>query len=143
MRHPLEKEIAKRQAEVDDLTQQLAIATKVLAALKDVLRRLPVDGTLATPSSATSTPQPKTELRPGTDLAAARDAIIFAGKPLHVTDLLGILGKENTKPNRVSLTGSLGSYVRKGLIFSRPAPNVFGLIEMEGQPTQDSLPMAS
>jgi hypothetical protein len=38
---------------------------------------------------------------------------------------------ENTKAARVSLVGSLGNYVRKQMIFTRPGPNIFGLVGMQ------------
>lgn len=69
-------------------------------------------------------------LRAGSELAKARDAIRSAGKPLHISEILAAIGKENTKKNRVSLGGSLAGYVRKGAIFSKSAPNTFGLIEL-------------
>jgi hypothetical protein len=70
-------------------------------------------------------------LRAGSQLAAARDAIRVAGHPLHISDLLTAIGKEPTKANKLSLSGSLGDYVRKQLVFTRPKPNTFGLKEME------------
>jgi hypothetical protein len=54
-----------------------------------------------------------------------------AGKPLHITDILKGIGKTTSKKDRVSLSGSLGWYVRRNEIFTRPAPNTFGLKEME------------
>ena len=50
---------------------------------------------------------------------------------MRIEALLEAAGKEPTKANRVSLVGSLGGYVRKGKIFTRPAPSVFGLVELE------------
>jgi hypothetical protein len=32
--------------------------------------------------------------------------------------------------NRSALSGSIAAYVRKGEIFTRPAPNTFGLLEL-------------
>ena len=50
---------------------------------------------------------------------------------MHISEILAAIGVENTKNTRVSLVGSLGSYVRKGQVFSRPGPNIFGLTGMK------------
>ena len=64
----------------------------------------------------------------------ARNALKVLGHAVHVRDLLKHMGEEASKANRASLSGSMGAYVRKGLIFTKPAPNTFGLIEFdEGQ----------
>jgi hypothetical protein len=47
--------------------------------------------------------------------------------------LLKKLGKPETKEARVSLAGSIASYARKNEIFSRPEPNTFGLLEVDGE----------
>ncbi len=76
-------------------------------------------------------------------MAQARDAIAAAGKPLHIAELLPAMGKENTQQNRLSLGGSLARCVREGVVFSRPAPNTFGLLSMpetSPPPMQEKLP---
>ncbi len=70
-------------------------------------------------------------LRPGSDLAKARELLQRVGQQLHVNEIVKGIGKELTRANRLSLGGSLSGYVRKGLIFNRPAPNSFGLLEFE------------
>jgi hypothetical protein len=37
------------------------------------------------------------------------------------------------KSTRAAVAGSLSAYVRNGEIFTRPAPNTFGLIEFGGK----------
>jgi 5-formyltetrahydrofolate cyclo-ligase len=75
----------------------------------------------------------RVSLRAGSDLAKAREAILEEGKPLHINVLLKKLGKPDTKDARVSLAGSMASYVRKNEVFTRPEPNTFGLLEMDGE----------
>jgi len=115
----LERRIEKKRLEITDLKQQLSNTETYLAALQDTLKLLPKEG------------DKEVTLRPGSDLARARDFIKVRGTPQHVTDILKGIGKEVNKANRISLSGSLGSYVRKGSIFTKPAPNTFGLIELE------------
>jgi hypothetical protein len=122
--------------EIRDLEKQLAAATAYLQALQDSLRLLPREP-LAGKSGADQV------LRPGSAVAKARDAILKAGKPLHISELLKILGRPVDKNSRVSLSGSLSGYAKRGEIFTRPAPNTFGLIELnhnempEEEPPQD------
>jgi hypothetical protein len=59
---------------------------------------------------------------------------------MHVTDLLKEMGKDATKSNRTSLSGSLGFYVRQEEIFTRPAPNTFGLREFGDNEADEELP---
>jgi hypothetical protein len=49
---------------------------------------------------------------------------------MHLSDLLRDMGLAVSPEARASLGGSLSAYVRRGEIFSRPAPNTFGLTEL-------------
>jgi len=49
---------------------------------------------------------------------------------MHITELLEAIGKPGDRMNRSALGGSIAAYVRKGEIFTRPAPNTFGLLEL-------------
>jgi len=76
-------------------------------------------------------------IRPGSTIDQARQFLRKVGLPVHVEKILQGIGKENTKSNKVSLTGSLGHYARQGSVFTRPAPNTFGLKEFEDQVLDD------
>ena len=140
-RDDLLKRIEKKELEIRDLEKQLAAANAYLQALQETVRILPKEP-LGSPIS------PAQVLRPGSAVAKAREAIIKAGKPLHITELLKALGRPVDKNSRVSLSGSLSGYVKRNEIFTRPAPNTFGLIELnhsqmpEDEPPEDfgSLP---
>ncbi|MBM3758521.1 MAG: hypothetical protein FJW38_31685 [Acidobacteria bacterium] len=114
------KRIEKKRQEIRDLEVQLASANAYHDALQEALRLLPKDASVAKPET----------LRPGSAVAKAREAILKANRPLHVTDILTAIGRPVDKGNRVSLGGSLSGYVKRGEIFTRPAPNTFGLIEL-------------
>jgi hypothetical protein len=114
-----DRRIDKKRQEIASLKQQLLTAETYLEAMLDMAKLLPKEG------------GKEPELRAGSDLARARDFIKVHGRPQHVTDILKGLGKEVNKPNKISLSGSLGGYARKGVIFTKPAPNTFGLIEFE------------
>jgi hypothetical protein len=121
IRGEFQKRIEKKQQEIKELESKIKEANSYLQALLDSMKWLPRDeGDLV--GSQT--------LRPGTALAKAQDAIRKSGRAMHVADILKAIGKPTDKKNRVSLGGSLSGYVRRREIFTRPAPNTFGLIEM-------------
>jgi len=120
LREDLNKKIERKRAEIAELQTQIRLAEEYLQALEDTLKMLPREGVAA----------PQT-LRHGSALAKARDIIEQAGRPVHITELLQSLGKPLTRIERSGLSGSLAAYVRRGEIFTRPAPNTFGLIGMK------------
>jgi hypothetical protein len=127
----LERRIERKRQEIAGLKQQLNTAETYLEALLDTVKLLPKEG------------DKEVALRAGSDLARARDFIKTHGRPQHVADIIKGIGKEVNKANKISLSGSLGSYVRKGIIFTKPAPNTFSLIELEngGEPKTETDPL--
>ncbi len=135
LRKEFEKRIERKLEEIAALEKQLAEARSYLLALEDSMKILSRAGDAAGGEAV---------LRPGTDLAKARDYLRKVGKAVHVTKIIEGIGKEVNKETRVSLSGSLSNYVRKGLIFTRPAPNTFGLVEFgesEGTADDDDPPL--
>lgn len=123
-REDVERRITKKQQEITELELQLRDARSYLQALQDALKLIPHDLLGQSTSSAT--------LRAGSALSKTRDVIQKAGKPMHITDILKAIGKPVDKKNRVSLASGLAAYVRRNEIFTRPAPNTYGLVEAEG-----------
>lgn len=109
------------------------MARAYLQAIQDSIKALPRESSLQHNGD-----EPILELRPGTLLARAKEAIQKNGNPMHISALLTAIGIENTKKARVSLVGSLGTYVRKGSVFTRPKPNTFGLIDMNSLPFESA-----
>ena len=122
IREEFERRIDRKQQEIRDLETKIREANAYLQALLDSMKWLPRE---ENPYGGSQS------LRPGTTLAKAQEAIKKAGRPMHVGDILKAIGKTSDKKNRVSLGGSLSGYVRRKEIFTRPAPNTFGLIEIE------------
>ncbi len=118
----LQKLYEKKLQEVRQLEIKLKESTAYLQALQDSLKMLNRE-------TGNTEPEAEQNLRPGTALAQARDILRVAGKPLHITELLKQMGRPADKKNRVSLSGNLAGYVRGRQVFTRPAPNTFGLIE--------------
>jgi uncharacterized protein YhaN len=128
IRKELERKIERKRDEIQQLEEsireaqmKLNAAEAYIAGMAESLKLLP-KGTVANAVAA---------LRPNSVVARAREAILAAGKPLHISELLKALDRPVTHNTRAALSGSLASYVRKGEIFTRPAPNTFGLVEFE------------
>lgn len=118
----------KKEQELQGLDEKSKAARIYIQALRDVLKLLDSDG---------SESAPETVLRSGSAVAQARDVILKLQKPVHINELLAALGKGATREGRASLTSSLAAYVRREEIFTRPAPNTFGLIELGHAPIEE------
>jgi hypothetical protein len=125
----IEKRIKQKEEEVRTLERQIDQAKAYVDALKDSLKFI----------SKSSDSNTIDAVRPGSMIDKARRVIQKAGHPLHIDKILVEIGKENTKKNKSSLSGSLGQYVRQGIIFIRTGPNIFSLKELEDQ-TREELP---
>lgn len=129
----IEKRIKQKEEEALRLREELVKAEAYIEAMQESLRLI----------KKTSNADDGIGIRPGSMIHKAQMVLRQEGKPLHVGDLLNRMGREVTKKNRMSLSGSLGTYVRNKQVFSRPAPNTFGLIEFDDSklvPDQDELP---
>lgn len=122
-RRKFEERIRKKEAEIQELEMQAREGRAYIQALQEAMKLLPREAT------NTGTEGDDDVLRPGSTVAMARDALVHNGRPMHLLDILTAVGKEPNAANRASLGGSLSAYVRKGEIFTRPAPNTFGLVE--------------
>ena len=131
-RDVIEMQILKKQAEVDGLEDKMRAAKIYLAALRDILKltdKAPKDD---------GGDDGETKLRAGSSVAQARDIILKLGSPIHIDELLEAMGKEVSRDTKASLAGSLAAYVRRQDIFTRPAPNTYGLIELGHFETEQS-----
>jgi flagellar basal body L-ring protein FlgH len=122
-RSQVEKKIQSKQQEIADFEAQIEKAQAYIQAMQEVLRLLPREE-----GDAVSSEQLP---RHGSAMAKTRDLLLETGKPMHITDILTGIGKENTKSQRLSVSGSLRSYARKGLVFTQEGGNVFGLVEFQ------------
>ena len=118
-RRAIEEQLQKKLHEVEALEDRLKNARIYVQALQDVLKLLGKDAT-AIPSA----------LKAGSAVAQAREIILGWRKPVHVTAILEAMGRDSSRETRVSLASSLAAYVRRKEVFTRPAPNTFGLQEL-------------
>ena len=124
-REELEKLIGKKRDEIAAFQTKVRESEVYIRALEEALQVLPREGV--------KTGNAGEALRQGSKAALARQAILAAGRPMHVEEILQAMKKKSTRSNRVSVGGSVSAYVRKGEIFTRPAPNTFSLIELQGK----------
>jgi hypothetical protein len=125
-REELQKRIEKKHAEIATLSAKLKEAEIYTQALEDMLKLLPKeDGAVGSEVVVDAS------LREGSIVARAKEALQKAGRPMHVTELLSEMGRPADKENRAAIAGSIGAYVRRNEIFTRPGPNIFGLIGMK------------
>ena len=120
-RDRIQERLRKKEQEIQGLEERLRTARIYVQALHDVIKLLDTNKAAQPTESA---------LKAGSAVAQARELILRQGAPVHINDLLAGLGKEMTREARASLTGSIAAYVRRGEIFTRPAPNTFGLVEL-------------
>jgi hypothetical protein len=110
----------------------LAEAKAYLQAMEDMLKLLPREPLNELAEEAHV-------LRPGSEVAKIADLLKKEGKALHLDEIMKRIGKD--EKYKISLSGSLSSYVRQRKVFTRPAPNTFGLIEFPkqagGEPPED------
>jgi len=120
LRENFRKLIDKKQMEIRDLEIQLREAKAYIQALQDSMKLLPRDS---------GGVEAEYTLREGSTLAKTRDLLRHSGVPIPIGEILKLLGKPQDKKHRVSLAGTLSGYARKGRIFTKTAPNTFGLVE--------------
>lgn len=130
VRDQFQKLLERKQQEIHDLEMKLEKAKTYAQAIQDSMRLLPKNTSLA---------EEEQTLRPGTALSKTREILKSSGKPMHITEILKALNQPIDKKHRLSLSGSLSTYVRKSMIFNRPAPNTFGLIEMNSSSDEGGL----
>jgi len=133
IRLQLEKKVENKKQEISELESKLREANAFLQGLQEALKILPREG-------IGEDRAPEQILRLGSNMAKIRDYLRKIGKPAHISELLKHLDLEASRNNRASISGSLGSYARKGTIFTHTGPNVFGLVEFGGSQSEDEPP---
>jgi hypothetical protein len=123
-RQKIQDRLKKKEQEIQGLEERLRTARTYVTALQDILKLLGGDEDVAAAPNAS-----RAILRAGSSVDQARQTILRNGAPVHISALADAIGQD-TREGRISLASSLAAYVRKGEIFTRPAPNTFGLVEL-------------
>jgi hypothetical protein len=136
LRENFQKLIDKKQQEIHGLEMQMREGAAYIQALQDSMKLLPRDSEARSESEHV--------LREGSTLSKARDILRKSATPLPINEILKLLGKPQDAKHRVSLAGTLAGYARKGRVFTKTAPNTFGLIEFgpmeQGEEEEEDLP---
>jgi hypothetical protein len=123
-RKKIEDRLRKKEQEIISLEDKIKTAKVYVQALRDILKMLGSDVSEDNEADAEAT------LRSGSAVDQARRVILDRGVPVHIDEILAALGKDATREAKASLTSSIAAYVRRDEIFTRPAPNTFGLVEL-------------
>ncbi len=128
-RKKIEERLRKKEMEVSTLEEKIKTSKVYVQALRDILKMLGSEDEPDGDAEAT--------LRSGSAVDQARRVILDRREPTHIDEILAALGKDATREAKASLTSSLAAYVRRREIFTRPAPNTFGLSELGHGPSDD------
>jgi hypothetical protein len=123
LRKEFEKLIEKKKAEIAEAQRAIAAAEAYIQAMTDALKKLPKDDSVAP------------TVRPGSDVEKIRDAILAAGKPLHLNEIIDAMGRSGDADAKAKIAGILGWYIGKEKVFVKTAPNTYGLVELAAIPT--------
>ncbi|MEO8380652.1 MAG: hypothetical protein ABI779_13385 [Acidobacteriota bacterium] len=110
--------IAEKEAEIARLGAELSAARAYVRLLRNRLKA--AEKRLEGSPEETDDP-----------IVTVRRAILEAGQPVFVDDLLAVLGQPLTRDSREQLRRLLLPWVRRGEVFTRPRPSMFGLVEKE------------
>jgi len=131
LRDEIQKRVERKRSEIMELQAKIRDAETYIQALEDTVKLLPRDA---------AGQETSVDLRVGSRVAKARDFLRRVGVPQQVMAILQGIGEEASTANRAALSGSLSAYVRKREVFTRPSPNVFGLVEFPATAPQRSGP---
>lgn len=127
----IEKRLRKRRLEVEEFDRQIlrlefekGKSLAVINELELILRTMPKAGK-----------QDERQLRVGTDVYNARKELQKERHALYIKDLVEKIGGDTGRNRRSSLSAQLAAYARKGEIFTKEGPNVYGLLDYGPEPT--------
>ena len=118
LRREFEKLIEKKRAEIVEAEKSIASADAYIQAMSDAIKKLPKEDAAAAPL-----------VRAGSDVEKIREAILGAGKALHISEIIQALGRTDDADSKAKIAGLLGWYTSKGKVFTKTAPNTYGLVE--------------
>lgn len=121
----ISREIAKENKELNRILEDIAAKQKEADA-----KALHIGG-LERALKILNKPTPAAvKLRKGSDAEKTRDVLLASETPLHIDVILTKIGKTGAGA-KASLVGSLNAYFNAEKVFTKPAPNTFGLIGKE------------
>lgn len=130
-RADIEKRLDRKRADLAAIITEIAECESKKRATEAVIQELQA---ILKSSFKDSGDSPKgevkeKELRKGSIVFKAREALRRRGEPATTHILLPMIGLADTKENRRSLSSQLSWYARKDQIFTKLEPHLFGLKE--------------
>lgn len=117
------KIIEREKQEAQELQLTLSNKLSRISAFEEILKLIPDNGIQTKSNSVERT------LRYGGLPQKTQSLLSREGKPLHIKEILERLDLPLTKANYLALASSIGTYAKNQRIFSKTAPNTFGLID--------------
>jgi hypothetical protein len=132
-RTDIEKRLDRKRTELTAITNEIAECESKKRAAEAVIQELQA---ILKSSFKESDDSPKgeekeKELRKGSIVYRAREALRRVGEPATTSKLLMMIGLPETKENLRSLASQLSWYARKKQIFTKLEPHLFGLKEFD------------
>ncbi len=118
LRREFEKLIEKKRVEIAEAQRAIDAGQAYIQAMVDAIKKLPKE------DLASISP-----VRAGSEVEKVREVILQAGKPLHLGEIIAALGKPDDAESKAKIAGLLGWYTSKGKVFTKTAPNTYGLVE--------------
>ena len=109
----LEDKLKRKEQEIQVLEIKIGETKAYIQALTDTIKLLPKD--------KKESVSVEDKLRPGSLVHKTWQFLMKSGKPIHINEILNAIGKTTNKKDKVALAGSLGWYVRRQEIFTRPS----------------------
>ncbi len=117
-RQEIERRIERERQKLTDLRAQIERTESFILGMQEAVKLLPRVAQMSASGS-------KRALRSGGSAQQALQLLRTGGKPMHISDILIAIGKENTRSARSSLASSLGRYSRQGKLFVNEGSNTF------------------
>lgn len=138
LKNALQKKIDKKNMELEDLRRQkIEIEARILA-VESYIEGVQDSMKSADKSINASNSGVTRAVKAGSSTDKAQKALRAIGRPAHISELLGLMGMEDTVDNQRNVSSSLSASYRNDRIFTRPQSKTFGLIEWnESQDNED------
>jgi len=120
-RKQIEQKIEEKKGEIAEYQSKILESEASVRAFQEVLKVLPRKNGVTDDSPF---------IRETSLVGKARKVIMRNGSPMHINKIMDVGGFQKEK--KQSLSGMLTHYVRRGKIFTRPAPGTYGLTEFGG-----------
>jgi len=119
--------IREKQARFQELAEEMAVLRKELEAARALLSEGQTPRRVV--RHAGRRPKGQEPIKPDSSAGLALKILRERGRPMHANAILQRIREQNHEVNKGTLIGQLTRYVNQRIVFNRPEPNTFGLLE--------------